>query len=243
MTAEFINDGLSVRNQNWVVIECDDTNLLGSKPEWEVPGVVLDEKSDEPFVRAEWSAVDAQRRLFSVVAVAVVQAEFGGNGKINLVRCDGELAPDCAPDLDIDLRPIESGFIWHFHKIDATFDQDISHHVLGLFPKLRLIHKFLPQLFGVMRGEPHLVFLQSENLEIFDIHLVHGAKLSCELLLRAVNMGVVHIKRTHAHQPEKLSALLIAVATAVFSQSQWQVTVAAWLCRENSMVVGAIHRL
>ena len=204
---------------------------------------MLDEKSDESLVCAERGAVDAHRRLFSVVAVAVVQAEFSGNGKINLVRCDGELAPDRTPDLDIDFRPIESSFIWHFDKIDAALDENISHHVFGLFPKLRLIHKFLPQLFGVMRGEPHLVFLQSENLEIFDIHLVHGAKLFCELLLRAVNMGVVHIERTHAHQPEKLSALLIAVAAAIFSQSQWQVTVAAWLCRENSMVVGAIHCL
>jgi hypothetical protein len=94
-----------------------------------------------------------------------------------------------------------------------------------------------------MRGKAHLVFLQAENLEVLEIHLVHGAEFPCELLFRAINMGIVHVQRTHAHETEKLAALFIAVAAPVFRQAQRQVAVAPGLRRENAVVVRAIHRL
>ena len=204
---------------------------------------MFDKKSNEALVRAQGRAMDAEWRFLGVVPVAIMQPELGGHGEIDLVCGNGEFTADGAPDLDIDLRPVEGGFVWHFHEIDAALNQNIPHHVLGLFPKLRLIHKFLAQLFRVMRGEAHLVFLQSENLEVFDIHLVDGAEFCSELLLRAINVGIVHVQRTHAHETEKLAALFIAVAASVFRQAQRQVAVAPGLRRENAVVVRAIHCL
>jgi hypothetical protein len=42
---------------------------------------MLDEETDEACVRAERRAVDAERRLVRVVAVAVGEAELGGEAK------------------------------------------------------------------------------------------------------------------------------------------------------------------
>jgi len=53
---------------------------------------VLDEEADEAFVRAQRRAMDAERGLLRVVAVAVGEAELGGHGEIDLVGGDGEFA-------------------------------------------------------------------------------------------------------------------------------------------------------
>ena len=44
-----------------------------------------------------------------------------------------------------------------------------------------------------MGGETHQVFLDAEDLEILQIHLVHGVELLGELLLGAVDVRVVHL--------------------------------------------------
>ena len=61
--AEFGHDGLGVVDQRFVVVQRDDAHLIRREPEREVTGVMLDEEADEPLMRAERRAVDAQRRL------------------------------------------------------------------------------------------------------------------------------------------------------------------------------------
>ena len=62
--------------------------------------------------------------------------------------------------------------------------QDIARHVFGLLPELRFIDEFLAQLGRVVGRETHQVFLDPEELEVFQIHLVHGIELRLELLRR-----------------------------------------------------------
>ena len=149
--AEFGHDGLGVVDQRLVVVERDDAHLIRREPEREVAGVMLDEEADEPLVRAERRAMDAQRRLVRVVLVAVGEAELGGHGEVHLVRGDGEFAADGAPHLHVNLRPVERRLVGDLHVVDAGFDQHLAHHVLGLLPQLRLVDVFLAQAFRRVR--------------------------------------------------------------------------------------------
>ena len=145
---------------------------------------MFDEKADETLVRAERRAMNAERRLVDVVAVAINEIEPARLCEIDLVGRDGEFAADHAPDLHVDLRSVERRFVRHFHVIDSGTLEHIARHVLGLFPKLRFIDKFLPELRRIVRRETHQIFLEPEELEVIQIHLVHGIELGLELLRR-----------------------------------------------------------
>ena len=64
-----------VVHQRLVLADGQHAHLLGREPEREIAGVMLDEKADEPLVRAQRRAMNAQRRLLRVVLVAIDQAE------------------------------------------------------------------------------------------------------------------------------------------------------------------------
>ena len=69
-----------------------------------------------------------------------------GHGEIDLVGRDGELAADRAPDLHVDLRAVERGFVRHFDVIDAAALEDAADHVFGLVPELGFVDEFLAEL-------------------------------------------------------------------------------------------------
>jgi hypothetical protein len=93
-----------------------------------------------------------------------------------------------------------------------------------------------------VRAEAHDVFLDAENLEILQIHLVDRVELGGELLRRAIDVRVVHVERAHAHEAEQFARLLVAVAGAVFGQAQRQIAVTARLRRKNAVMMRAVHR-
>jgi hypothetical protein len=78
--------------------------------------------------------------------------------------------------------------------------QNAADHRFGFQPKLGVIDEFLAQLRGIVGRKAHDVFLDPEDLEILQIHLVDGVELLFELLLGAVDVGVVHLQRAHAHE-------------------------------------------
>ncbi len=160
--------------------------------------------------------MNAQRRLGGVILVAIFQAELRGHSEIHLVGRNREFAANRAPDLHVDLRAVKRGFVRHLDEIDAGSDQHFAHHVLGFFPQLRFVDVFLAQTFGRGSAEAHLIFFQSEDFEIFQIHVVDGAKLFRELVFGAINVGVVHVERADAHEAEQLARLFVAIAGAVF---------------------------
>lgn len=51
--AEFGHDGLGVVDQRFVVVEGDNAHLIRREPEREVARVMLDEETDEAFMRSE----------------------------------------------------------------------------------------------------------------------------------------------------------------------------------------------
>src|SRR5262245_614944 len=105
---------------------------------------MLNQKSDETFMRAEWGAMNADRNLLGIVTVLVAKIEAAWLRKIDLVGRDGKLAADHAPSLDVHLRSVKRGLVRNFYVIDARAFQNIASHVFGLFPKLRFVDKFLP---------------------------------------------------------------------------------------------------
>ena len=69
-----------------------------------------------------------------------------------------------------------------------------------------------------MRGETHQIFLDPEELEIFQIHFVDRIELGFELFRCAVDMRVVHLQGAHSHETEQLAALLVAIIRPIFRQ-------------------------
>ena len=124
---------------------------------------------------------------------AVGEVETLRHSEVHLVRRDGELAADGAPDLHVDLRSVEGGFVGDFDVVDAGSLEDVAHHLFGLPPEFRFVHELLAELGGIVGGEAHDILLDAEELEVFQIHLVHRVELRLELVFRAIDVGVVHL--------------------------------------------------
>src|ERR1043166_9997688 len=116
---------------------------------------MFDEKTDEPFMGAERCPMNTKRCLLRVITIFVDEVESSRLGKIDLVGGDGELPSNHAPDLDVDLWSVESGFVRHFDKINPGPFQNVSGHRFGLFPKLRFVDKFLAEFGRIMSRETH----------------------------------------------------------------------------------------
>src|SRR6266851_6200299 len=125
---------------------------------------MLDQESDEPFVRAERRAMNAERNLLGVIAVFVNKIEATGLREIHLIGRDAKLTADRAPCLHVDLWPVKRGFVRYFDKVDAGIFENFSSHHFGLFPKFWFIDKLLSELRGIVRGETHQIFLDPEEL-------------------------------------------------------------------------------
>src|SRR6266576_1656341 len=107
---------------------------------------MLDQEPDEAFVRAERSAMNAERCLVDIVAIFVAQVEAARLREIDLIGRDREFAADRAPGLDVNLWSVKRGFVRYFDIIDPGIFQHVARHYFGLFPKLRFIDKFLSKL-------------------------------------------------------------------------------------------------
>ena len=202
---EFLHDGFGIVHQRFIVADRENTHLFGRKPEREIAGVMLDQKADEPFVRAERRAMDAERRFIRIVAVAINESHPPGLGEIHLVGRQREFAADHAPDLHVNLRAVERGLVGHLDEVDATGLEDGADHVFGLLPQRGFVDELgvvADQARRVVRAEAHDVFFDAENFEILQIHFVHGVELGGKLLRRAIDVGVVHVERPHAHEAD-----------------------------------------
>src|SRR2546421_5006833 len=107
---------------------------------------MFDKESDEAFMCAKRSPMNAQRRFRRVIAVFIGQIESARLCEIDLVSRDSELPPDHAPDLDVDLGPVEGSFVGNFNVVDSGILEHTSRHLLRLFPKLRFIDEFCAEL-------------------------------------------------------------------------------------------------
>ena len=203
---------------------------------------MLDQKSDETFVRAQRRAMDADRNLVGVVAVLVAKIKIARLREIDLVGRDGKFASDHAPRLHVDLRSVKGRFVRHFDIVDPGVFQNIARHLFGFFPKLRFIDKFLAKLRWIVRRETHQIFVDPEELEIIQIHFVHGIELRFELLRRHVEVRVIHLQRAHPHESEQLAALLVPITRPVFRQPQRQIAITPRNRRKQLVMMRTVHR-
>jgi hypothetical protein len=95
---------------------------------------MLDEEADEALVRAQWGSMNAERRLLGIVPVLVDESESLRNREVDLVGGEGKLAPGNAPDLNIDLRAVESRLVGNLDIVDARLAQHTPDHFLSSKP-------------------------------------------------------------------------------------------------------------
>src|SRR6516162_4796200 len=115
---------------------------------------------------AKRRAMDAERSLFGVVAVAINKAKAFGHSKIDLVGRQCKFTAYHAPNLDVNLRAIKRRFVWHFNVVYFRIDESLPDHVFGLFPKLRFVDEFgvvAGQARRIVSAETHDVFLDAED--------------------------------------------------------------------------------
>src|SRR5438105_1255290 len=151
MCAQFVLNRAGIFEQRRFIADRKDPDLFGCEPEREVAGVMFDQEADETLVRAEWGAMNAERRFLGVIPIFVNKVETAWLREIDLVGRDGEFATDHAPNLDVDLWSVKGGFVWHLDIVDAGTLENVARHLLGLFPKLRFIDKLLAELCGIVR--------------------------------------------------------------------------------------------
>ena len=80
---------------------------------------MLDEEPDEPLVRSQRRAMDAQGSLLGIVAVLIGEPEALWDGKVHLVGRQGEFPADDAPDLHVDFRAVKGRLIRHLNIVYA----------------------------------------------------------------------------------------------------------------------------
>ena len=56
-------------------------------------------------------------------------------------------------------------------------------------------------------------------------------------------MRVVHVERTHPHEPEQLARLFVTIAAAILRQTQRQIAITVRLGRKDAVVMRAVHGL
>src|SRR6266566_1903623 len=109
---------------------------------------MLDEKADEPFVRAQRRAMDAERRFLRVVAILIDKAKTLGHGEVHLIGRQREFAADDAPDLHVNLRAVKRRFVRDFLVGNLRINQYPPDHVFGLLPEHGFVDVFLAMPCG-----------------------------------------------------------------------------------------------
>src|SRR5262245_19301936 len=106
---------------------------------------MLDQESNETFVRPQRCAMNADWRFFGVIAVLVNEIKPARLCEIDLIGGKCELASDHAPDLHIDLRTVKRRFVRHFHVVNSGILEDVPRHLLSLLPKIGFVDKILSE--------------------------------------------------------------------------------------------------
>src|SRR5690606_23941148 len=114
----------------------------------------------------------------------------------------GKLPSDGTPNLYINFRTIESTLTFHFNIRNIAFYKHVTNKLFCFLPEFRLVDVLLSKLFRIVKAQSHHILFNTEYLKILQIHIVYRTKLISKLFFGTIDMCIVHVQTTHAHQSE-----------------------------------------
>src|ERR1051326_1460134 len=125
VSAQLVQNRSSIIDYVWIITDGEDPHLVGRTPEQKTAAVMFDQETNEPFMRAERRAVNADRDIVDVITVFIAKTKISRLREIHLVRGECELASDHAPDLHVDFRAVKRRFVRHLDVFNPGTLQDI----------------------------------------------------------------------------------------------------------------------
>ena len=104
--------------------------------------------------------------MWQVVRQVLTQAWQQFAGQSLAVLPNGELAAGGAPDLHVDLRPIEGRLVGDLDEGHLAMDHRLADHVLRLVPKAHVVDVLHSETSGVVGAQAHDVLLDPEDAEV-----------------------------------------------------------------------------
>ena len=95
----------------------------------------------------------------------------------------------------------------------------------------------------MVQAQPHHILLHVEERKVLQIEVDDPHELLLKLIFGAVDVGVIHLHRAHAHQAKEFAAIFVAVAGAILGQAHGQIAITARAAGKDLVMEGAVHRL
>ena len=203
---------------------------------------MLDEDAEKAFDGAIQRAVHHQRLMRLAVFADVFELEAARESEIELHGGELPWAADGIHQLDVDLRPVERGFVGHHFHFDVETLGGVLERVFGDLPLLGRAVVFAAQAV-VPGGKLGFIFVETESGERIDGELKAVHDFVFDLLGCAEDVRVILREAAHAEQAVEHAGALIAVDRAQLAQAHRQIAVAVLLILINQDVEGAVHRL
>ena len=194
-------------------------------------------------MRTQRRAVNNNGSLLLVFLVDISKIKSLRLRKIHLIGCQSKFTSNGTPNLNINFGSVKSRFIFYFYIAHAHALQHTTYHIFCLLPQFWHVDVLLTQLLRIVLRESHHILINTKLLEIFQIQGIHPFKFFLKLCFGAINVCVVHLQTAHPHQTKQLTALLVAITSAVFSKTQWQFLISMRQGLKDLVVVRTVHRL
>ena len=145
--------------------------------------------------------MDAVRHVRRAVRADIGESEAAWLREIELHGADGLLPARDRSALDVDLGAVKGGFSDAVDIVDVHFGQNLGQHAFRERPRLGVVHVLVLALgvFRVPARQAHMVVREPQHGVGVGVHLHDALELVLDLLLGAVDMGIVH---AHAPHPQ-----------------------------------------
>src|ERR1035437_10225759 len=215
--------------------------LNGREPHRERAGVVLDQDAEEALDGAVQGAVHHQRLVGLAILGDVLQAESAGQGEVELHGGKLPLAADGVHQLDVDLGPVEGGFIGDRFGGDL---QLVAGALQGAFGHRPLLGRAVIFAAGaaIPGGKLRVVLLEAVRGQGIDGELEAVHHFVFNLVRSAEDVGVVLREAADAEESVEHAGALVAVDGAELAKPHREVAVAALAVGIDQDVERAVHR-
>src|ERR1017187_5162155 len=213
--------------------------LNGREPHRERAGVVLDQDAEEALDGAVQSAMHHQRLVGLTIFGDVLEAEAAGQGEIEMHGGKLPLAADGVHQLDIDLGPVESGFVGNRLGGDLQLIARPLQGALGHRPLFGRAIVFAARA-AIPGGNLGVVLIEAVGAQGVDGELEAVHHFVFNLVGGAEDVGVILREAADAEEAVEHAGALVAVERA---EPHGEVAVAALAVGIDQDVERAVHRL